>query len=62
MTPEQIIKDVQEKYGEYIEMAEDHSATTCNILACLLIKERKDNEYYKKLLKNSNYTIKHNLL
>ena len=51
MTPDELIKEVQEKYGEHIEMYVDTTAITCKILAALLIKERQDSEYNKKLLK-----------
>ena len=52
MTPEDIIKEVEEKWSEYLEMAEDCSAMTCNILAHQLLKERQNTDYLKKRLKN----------
>ena len=52
MTPEDLINEIREKYSEYIEMYEDTSEITCRILAALLIKERQNSEYSKKLLKD----------
>jgi hypothetical protein len=52
VNPEEIIKEINDKWGEYIEMAEDPSAITCRILAHLLIKERQETEYLRKKLKN----------
>lgn len=51
MNTDDILKEVQDKYGEYIEMADNPSAITCRILACLLAKERENSEYHKKRTK-----------
>jgi len=52
MTPEQLISDISEKWGEHIEMADDKSAITCRILANLLIQERQKSDYFEKRTKN----------
>ncbi len=51
MSPDDLIKEVREKYLEHIEMYENQNEITCKILAALLIKERQDSNYHKKLLK-----------
>ena len=55
MSPKDILNEIEEKYGEHIEMAEDRSAIKCNILASLLLKERENNQYYRSILKNTDY-------
>jgi hypothetical protein len=52
MTPDQIIAETAEKWGEYIQMADDKSAIMTRLLASLLIQERKKNEYYEKRIKS----------
>lgn len=52
MNPEELIKEVREKYLEHIEMFENQDQIMCKILAALLIKERQHSEYSKKLLKD----------
>jgi hypothetical protein len=49
MSTEQLIDDVIEKYGEWLEMSDDAPTMLIDILANLLIKERAMNDYYKKV-------------
>lgn len=49
MKTEQLIDEVIEKYGEWLEMADDAPNMLIEILANLLIKERELNDYYKKV-------------
>lgn len=49
MKTEQLIDDVIEKYGEWLEMSDDAPSMLIDILANLLIKERELNDYYKKI-------------
>jgi hypothetical protein len=47
-----VIEIVQEKYGEWLEMAGDDSpALLCDILASLLAREMDKNDYYIERLK-----------
>lgn len=48
---DKLVMEVEEKYGEYLEMVEHRSAITSRILAALLIKEREHTKYYKELYK-----------
>lgn len=47
-----LIESIKEKYGEWLEMEGSRAPELLNeILACLLIKERSDVEYYKNLIR-----------
>ncbi len=49
-----ILVEIQEKYGEWLEMAgNDAPAMTIEIIAELLQKERDLNEYYKKIFNSA---------
>lgn len=49
MTPNDILKEVQDKYGEWIEIAgENSSALIIDILCHLIIREREHSGYLKK--------------
>lgn len=52
MTPEQLIKEVQEKASEYLEMTEDPAALVAGILANKVIKLQDYIEYLEKRLKH----------
>lgn len=52
MKPDDIIKEVREKYLEHIEMYENQDQIICKILAFLLLQERQYSDYSKKLLKD----------
>lgn len=51
MNPDQIINEINNKWSEYIEMADDKSAIICRLLASDLSKQMHENEYLKKRLK-----------
>ncbi len=54
-----IISCVQEKYGEWLEMAgKDAPALLTDIVASLLAKEVEENTYYKMRLKELEHRIK----
>lgn len=49
MRSEDVLKEIIQKYGEWLEMG--HSLT--DILLQLLVNERNQNEYYKKIMENN---------
>ncbi len=49
MTPQMIIDEINEKYGEYIEMQDNPQEHLTLILAKLLIKERQENEFNRRM-------------
>lgn len=51
MTPDRVIVEINNKWEEHIEMADDKSAFLCHILAFELSKQRQENEYLKKRIK-----------
>ena len=53
MTPEQLIKEVQEQASEYISEVENPAALVAGILACKVIKLQDHIEYLEKRLNNA---------
>lgn len=53
-TVEEVIKEIHHRMGEHIEMQLDQNAYVIQLLAKLLLQERSDNEYYKKVLREVN--------
>lgn len=51
MDRQELINEINEKYGEWIEMAADQNAVMVDILVYLLIKQRELNKYYNKVSK-----------
>lgn len=50
---QEIIDDIHEKYGEWLEMSGEKSSDMMNqILINLLIREREDKEWYKKMARS----------
>ncbi len=50
MTPQSLIQEIQEKYSEWLEMTEDNpQEMLLGIMAKLLLIERQDKEFYKKV-------------
>lgn len=52
MDRNQLINEINEKYGEWIEMAADQNAIMVDILVYLLIKQRELLKYYSKVVKD----------
>lgn len=51
MTPNQILNEIEQKYGEWIEQAGEKSPDLIiHILTVLLAKERSNTDYLKKVL------------
>lgn len=51
MKSTQVIQEVLDNYGEWIEMASEHDAgyLLLDMMACIIIKERNEKEFYRKL-------------
>lgn len=52
MSPNQLLQEITDRHGEYLEMntPEQLPNAMINILASMVIKERSLNEYYRKRL------------
>lgn len=52
MNTQAILQEIHDKYGEWLEMAgDDAPAKMIQILACLLIRAREDNDFLRMELK-----------
>ncbi len=49
MDRNELINEINEKYGEWIEMAADQNQIMVDILVHLLIQQRQLNKYYLKV-------------